>query len=152
MKVATYLVLLFIFAGCVNIENSTAVKFYDADGTMYRTTTAASSVKKEFNLDTEPRLVVVATSSKSNPEYKEQMRIILKVDAEEMQYMYIIANSEEENHSGYFIKADDAKALLAGDSFKIIIYGENGEIMVNSRSIIEEDNLKMHLTRGPNDH
>jgi hypothetical protein len=149
IKATVLLIVLFMVSGCSGMNGKTEFAFYDAYGALYNSSTAGLNVKKEFNLESKPKLVVIATSSKYNPKFIEQMNILSKVNAEEMNYMYIIANSEEEDRSGYYFRKAEAANFLSGDSFKIAIYDENGEAIKKSDHIIRSNDLKFYLAEVP---
>jgi hypothetical protein len=128
------------------MNGKTGFTFYNSHSELYHSSTAGLNAKKEFGLEREPKIVVVATSSNENPKYKEQLKSIHNVNAEDMQYMYVIANSEEEDRSGYYTSMSTSKKLLAGDNFKILIYDEKGNIIAQSNKVFDESSLKYHLT------
>ena len=64
-----------------------------------------------------------------------------------MEYIYVVANSEEEDHSGYYATKSTAKKLLDGNSFKIIIYDGKGKLITQSQEVIGEQKLVHLLTR-----
>jgi len=147
MKITVWFMLLFILIGCASTNELTEFTFYDSHGNEYNSLTAPSNLKKEFNIDVKPRMVVIATSSKSNTKYKEQIDIISKVNAEEMQYLYVVASSKEEDHSGYYVEKMNSERILVGDDFKVIVYDEIGQIVIKSTNVIGVVELKNHLTR-----
>jgi hypothetical protein len=138
-------VFLSILLGCSCVNSKAGFTFFDSHSKRYHSSTVGLNAKKEFGLEREPKIVVVATSSKDNPKYKEQMKIIYDVDAEEMQYMYIIASSEEEDRSGYYTSMATSKKLLNGDILKVLIY-EEGNIIAQSNEVFNERSLKYYLT------
>lgn len=147
MKTSIWIVLLIVLSGCVSTSESAAFRFYDAHGEEYNSLTAPSNFKKEFNLDTRPKMVVVAISSSSNPKYKEQIDVIGKVNAEEMEYLYIIANSEEEQSQGYYMTREDSANILEGTTFKIIIFDGLSKVVKNSNQIIGINEFRNYLTK-----
>ena len=140
--------ILLILIGCSCINSQAGFIFYDAHSERYHSSTAGINAKNEFGLEREPKIVVVATSSKDNPKYKEQMKIIYNVNAEEMQYLYIIANSQEEDRSGYYTSRSTSKKFLDGDIFKVLIYDERGGIIAQSKEIFSESSLEHHLSKS----
>jgi hypothetical protein len=151
MRAIIYFVIS-ILLGCSCVNSQAGFTFYDSHSERYHSSTAGLNAKKEYGLEREPKIVVVATSSKDNLKYKEQMKIIYNVNAEEMQYMYIIANSEGEDRSGYYTSKSISKKLLAGDIFKVLIYDENGNIIAQSNEVFNEGRLKYHLTNKSSGH
>ena len=92
-------------------------------------------------------MVIVATSSSSNPEYKEQIDVISKVNAEEMEYLYVIANSEEEQSQGYYMTREDSANILEGTTFKIIVFDGLSKAIKESNQVIGINEFKNYLTK-----
>ncbi len=147
MKTSMWIVLLIVLSGCVSTSESAEFRFYDAHGEEYNSLTAPSNFKKEFNLDAQPKMVIVATSSSSNPEYKEQIDVISKVNAEEMEYLYVIANSEEEQSQGYYMTREDSANILEGTTFKIIVFDGLSKAIKESNQVIGINEFKNYLTK-----
>ena len=148
MRTLHYLILSFLVFACSNSVSTTAFSFYDSHGVSYRSDTAGVNAKKEYELIKEPKLILIATSSASLKQFAQQMEVIYKTDAEKLQYMYVVANKEKEDHSGYYTSTSVAKNLIPDKIFKINIYDEHGKLIVSSNKVISADNLKLHLTKG----
>ncbi len=147
MKVLIWIMLLIALSGCASTSESTEFKFYDAHGEEYNSLTAPSNLKKEFNLDNQPSMVIIATSSSSNLGYKEQIDVIDKVNAEEVEYLYIVANSEEEQSQGYYMTREDSANILEGATFKIIIFDGLSKVIKKSNQVIGVDEFKNYLAK-----
>jgi uncharacterized protein (UPF0333 family) len=147
MRITAYFIISLLIFGCSATSIPQEFTFYDSHGIIYHSSTATQNAKMEYGLDQEPRLIIIATSSENEKKFKKQMRIIYNVNAEQMQYMYVVANSEEEDHSGYYATKSTAKKLLDGNSFKIIIYNGKGKLITQSQEVIGEQKLVDLLTR-----
>ena len=149
MKALTYALLLFVLSGCSSSAKNIGHSFYDSHGKSYHSSTASLNLEREYQLDGKPGLVIVATTSENVSKFKQQMSVIHKVNPEQMQYLYVIANSEKEDVSGYYTEKIVAKKILAGDSFKIIIYDEKGKVLRKSTEVIGEEKLRYYLAKDP---
>jgi len=147
MKIPVWFMVISMFIGCTSVSQLTGFRFYDANGGVYNSLTAPSVFKKEFNLNNKPKMLIIATSSKSNQKYKLQIEAMNKINAEEMEYLYILANSEEENNSGYYMTKLDSSNILKGNYFRVIIYDQFGKIIKESTKIIGEKELITNLGR-----
>jgi hypothetical protein len=161
MRKIAFIFIWVIFLGCSpfvasqDIINSSNFTFYDSYGRMYEIDTASSQVRKEYQLENKPIIIIIATNSTNQRKFIEQMKVIEKVNAEEFQYLYVLANSENEDNSGYFTTKTVASKLLSGKQFKIIINDQCGKRIKSSYQTINETEFKNCLTtafsgaRGP---
>ena len=149
MKVTKYLFVLIFFLGCSSIKTPSTFTFYGPHGRMYQSDIASKMVKKAFKLERSPKLVVLATSSSTNQKYIEQSHDISKANAEELGYMFIVANSEEEDQSGYYLKKEDAENYLSGNDFQVVVYDNRGRVITQSNDVISLDDFKAFLADKP---
>jgi len=105
-------------------------------------------IKKEYGLDENPKLILLATSNSDLDKFKSQLKIIKEIDAEKFQYLYVIANSKTLNKSGYHTSIFDAKNILGNSTFKIIIYDQNGILVRNSALVLGKNMILQHLTKS----
>ena len=148
MRGIAYLLVLLLSSSCSSMCVSKEFSFYDSHGVLYRSNSAGSDVKNEYQLERNPKIILLATLSTREIKYQEQISVIQKLDAEKYQYMFVLANAEEEDRSGYYASKSVASELLNGSSFKIIIYGEHGELLRESSQVIREEKLEHHLTKS----
>ncbi len=80
-------------------------------------------------------------------DYEAQLEIMSTLDAEELQYLYVIANSEKVDSSGYHMQTTESERILSGDDFKIIVYDENGSAILIENKVVSETDLEKHLPR-----
>jgi hypothetical protein len=146
MRLASFVLVLVSVIGCAHTGKSADFTFHDAHGNIYSASSTPTKLQKEFDLSSKPKIVVIAASSISNIKYKEQISEISKLNAEELQFLYVLANSEEEDNSGYYSTLTASSKILDGKEFKILIYGGQGEIIKSSDTVIKAEELKNHLT------
>lgn len=151
MRKIAYISFLILFAGCSSFVTSQDISsatfsFYDSYGRVYDLDTASTRVQEEYQLENKPIIIIIATNSTKQDQFVEQMRVIEKVDPENFQYMYVVANSENEDNSGYFTTKSVASNLLSGKQFKIIVNDQCGKPIKSSYQTINETELKHCLT------
>ena len=151
-QAAVYFMLLATLTACSSNVKPVNFTFYNANGEAYASNTAGLAIKKTFKLDHAPTLVVIATSSRHNRKYREQINVLSRINAEEMRYLHVVANSEAEDRSGYYVRKPTAEKLLSGDSFKIMLYDELGNTLKESTEVIGETNLIHYLTKDKSKH
>ena len=132
---------------CSTIDNSRKLVFYDSHGVLYPVNTTGLTIKEEFKLSEEPKIIFLATSDEENIKFKQQLNIFYKVNAEEMQYLYVIANSKKEDKSGYYADSSLSEEILSGENFKIIIYGKGGVVITESTSVLTKSELIYYLLK-----
>ncbi len=146
----TIVIILFFISlfACAHNGNSKEITFSDSHGKHYSSSTVGSTIKKEYDLNEKPKLILLATSNSDLEEFKSQLRIIKEIDAEKFQYLYVIANTETVNNSGYHTSKMDAKKILGNAAFKIMIYVQNGTLVQSSKAVIDKKAILNHLTKN----
>lgn len=152
MRVFLYIFFLLALSGCSGGLETTDITFYDSYGKDYKIKSASETIKEEYNLNKKPKLILIATSSKNQTQYNRQMNIIHDTDPEKMQYLYIVANSEEVDTSGYYIEKTAANDILSGKNFRITLYNESGIPVKESNAVLNKDDLVKFLTENPSGH
>jgi len=74
--------------------------------------------------------------------------VIKEIDAEEHQYLYVIANSGTTNKSGYHTSKIDAKNILGNEKFKVTIYNQDGILVYSSNSVVNKTMLLHYLANS----
>lgn len=146
----TIVIVLFFISlfACAHNRNSEEITFFDAYGKRYSSNTVGAVIKKEYDLNEKPKLILLATSNSDLEEFKSQLRIIKEIDAEKFQYLYVIANVETVDKSGYHTSRIDAKKILGNSAFKIIIYDQNGTLAQSSKAVVDKKVILHHLTKS----
>jgi len=121
--------------------------FYDAQGIEYRFSNAGETIKKEYNLDSMPVIIVLATSDVNFPLFISQLTNVNMLNAEEYEYLLVTASSKGVDSSGYYTSTEQAELILKGSPFKILIFNGQGNLVVESTNLISAIDLKKHLTK-----
>lgn len=145
MKTISTLLLLWCFSGCAVADKDLDISFYDSHGESYPINNASMTIMDRYNLSEAPKIVVLATSEENNDDFKKQLFVFSQVNAEDMQYLYIVANASEEDRSGYYMDKIRSIKLLSGSEFKVIVYDENGLVLVERNSYLSACELIGYL-------
>lgn len=148
MRLTIFWLLLATVAGCSTVEQTPAFTFYDAYGKPYTSRDASVRIKDEFQLESAPGLVLVAASSSDNPKFLAQREAIAATDPEDLQYIFILANAEEEERSGYYMKREDVHEVLGKNAFEISVIGGDGHIIAQSVDVMDAPTLSSHLSEN----
>lgn len=146
-KIFHFIVLItsILYFSCSSSNQFSNIYFHDSYKTSYELKTAPHILQKEYNLENPPKLILLATSKNELELFKLQLNEIYQIDAEEINYIYIIANAEKEYKGQYYTSMNTAKRILSGKMFKIIIFNEQGKIIKNSDQVLYKEKLKKIL-------
>ncbi|MCP4493991.1 MAG: hypothetical protein GY820_42820, partial [Gammaproteobacteria bacterium] len=142
------LIVLFGFlliTACAAKTTIKGVSFYDTQGIEYRFSSAGKTIQKNYDLDSIPVIIVLATSDVNLPLYISQLTNVNMFNAEEYEYLLIAANSKNVDSSGYYTSTEQAELILKGSPFKILIFNGQGNLIVESTNLISAIELKKHL-------
>jgi hypothetical protein len=138
--------LIFLLIGCVApLRGDQDVVFFESDGVQRLTPSTVSTMYKEkMGSDFSPITVVVATKDTSNKLFQTQMETIYGIDIEEVEQLQLIiveANEKSINGQIYHTSKAQAKKLLKGRSFLLVIYDSNGKIRESRTVPINKEDL-----------
>jgi len=146
MRIVNTILCLFLMISCTNQISATGVEFHDANGIGYHSKDAGAVIKDDYDLNSPPRIVIVAIENSTIPEYEQQLNNIYEVDAEQYEYILVVADTEVAHKSGYYTETAVAQKILDDELFTVAIYGINGEVVVSSNEVIDSDSLIQYLT------
>jgi len=152
-KVILFICVLVVTA-CASTGNTRGdIVFFGTDGKkQYNTSTFSAVINKEYQVASSNfpiRIIVLAAKDSKSTEFISQQNIFYTLDAEKYKYIYVKANIKNKGvgyKQGYYIEANQAKTILDGNSFKIILFDENGNMITESVKVIGRDKLKEYLT------
>lgn len=124
------------------------ISFHDAQGVAYQSSSAGKIIKKNYNLDSLPVIIVLATRDVRLPIFISQLSNVNMLNAEEYEYLLVIANTKSIDSSGYYTRTEQAESVLKGSDFKITIIDGQGNRVVESPKALGVAALKKHLTSG----
>ncbi len=137
---------LLITTACIAQTTINDISFHDSQGIEYKSSSAGEIIKKNYNLDSLPAIIVLATSDVKLPFFTSQLSNINIFNAEEYEYLLVMANTRNVDSSGYYTSAEQAESILKGSAFKIIIINGQGNMVIESTKVLSAVELKKHLT------
>ena len=140
------LVGLLLTMACTTQTTVNDILFHDAQGITYESSSAGQIIKKNYNLDSFPTLIVLATSDIESPLFMSQLNNINAFNAEEYGYLLVIANAVNIDSSGYYTSIEEAESILKGNEFKITIMNGQGDLVIESTKTLDAVELKKYLT------
>lgn len=140
------LVGLLLAIACTAQTTVNGILFHDAQGIAYESSSAGQIIKKNYNLDALPTIIVLATSDINSPLFMSQLKNINAFNAEEYGYLLVIANAANIDSSGYYTSIEEAGSILKDREFKMIIMNGQGDLVIDSTKILEAVELKKYLT------
>jgi len=140
------LVGLLLTMACTTQTTVNGILFHDTQGITYESSSAGQIIKKNYNLDSFPTIIVLATSDIKSPLFMSQLKSINTFNAEEYGYLLVIANAVNVDSSGYYTSIEEAASILKGNEFKITIMNGQGDLVIESTKTLDAVELKKHLT------
>ncbi len=135
-----------LITACTDQTTINDISFHDSQGIDYESSSAGEIIKKNYNLDSLPAIIVLATSDVKLPSFVSQLNNINIFNAEEYEYLLVTANTINIDSSGYYTSSEQAESILKGSAFKIIIISRQGNIAIESTKVLSAVELKKHLT------
>ena len=138
---------LFLLSACSSTLNTTAtIEFHDTQGVTYNSISAGTAIMKSYSLNSEPTTIILATNNIKSSLFTAQLNNLNELNAEHYEYITVISNTKKINKSGYYTSTDQAKSILNGKAFKILIFNGQGSVTIESTTLISSNKLKTHLT------
>jgi len=141
-----FLMVALLSTGCSSHVQNSNLTFYDSHGESYNSKSAGKDISKQYNIKNKPTIIALATANAEVKKYTSQLKIINSINAEDYQYILVIANHNNTDKSGYYTSINEAEKILDKDSFKIIIFSGNGIATLISNNIVGRESLIHHLT------
>ncbi|MEJ2046360.1 MAG: hypothetical protein P8X74_22590 [Reinekea sp.] len=129
-------------------NNNLDFDFYDAGQlTRYQISTVGDQIQAKYPSLKKPIIVTALTANpaKSDEVLWEQYNVFDHFDGEEYQYIFIIGSSAEPYTSGYNVATDTAQSLLENESFKILIFNRDAQLVTEKNSVMDFDEVKKYL-------
>lgn len=141
------LVGFLLITACTAKTTINDVSFHDSQGVEYEFSNAGKKIKKSYNLNSFPAIIVLATIDVKLPLFISQLSNVNMLNAEEYEYLLVTANTRNVDISGYYTSIEQAESILKESEFKVIILNGQGDIVIESTNILSASQLKKHLTK-----
>jgi len=145
LKITLLLMVLSVLSCTNNVQNESLI-FFDSHGEIYNSKTAGENISKQYKTENRPTIVVLATNNVKNKKFISQLNIVNSLNAEDYQYLLIIANSENIDKSGYYVSINESKRILNKGDYKILIFNGSGDKLLINNNIVSKESLIHHLT------
>jgi hypothetical protein len=142
-----YLIVLFTSLGFSQPE-FLDIKFYDSSQQEFHSLSLKTEIDILYKFNSKPYLLLYITRSLSNPLYKQQLKNLNDIDAEQLQVLYVEPNAENINEDMYHTDKNTALNLLEKENdFKIMLLDGKGKILFVSTKAITEKELEQVLRK-----
>lgn len=110
-------------------------EFLDASQRVYRSTDLASSIRHHYGPDVRVSfLVLIETPSLRNVSFREQARVLGRLDAETLGFIQIVASQMGESIGGYHVSTETASRLAGRHrGFRISLLDAEGRVLRRSK-------------------
>lgn len=144
------LIFTFIFSilSCSIDDQLDQFDIIDSHGIVYASSNIGNQLRAEYELDSNPKMILILVQKADNSVFKEQLNILNQINAETYQYIYVTGIATSRNDSGYSLKSDKAKAMLSMDEFQIRIYDEFSNLIDSSKKIMSKQKITNYLTKS----
>lgn len=140
-----FIITAFVQGGCSHIPQKESYDFYDANGEKYSTINASEVVKRKYSLRKGPKVVVLAASDFSDRRFLSQMEVFKIFNAEKYNYLYVLASELHRKEHGYNMSKLMAGKFLNGRDFRIVIYKNDGSVLVDSGRFLNKKSFLGYL-------
>ena len=119
------------------------IKFYDSSEKEFHSLNLKMEIDILQKYDSIPFLLLYVTNSQEIFEYKNQIKNLNDIDAEQLQLLFVDSNSENIFQAGYHTDKNTALMLLSEEeNFKVFLLDGNGKILFKSNKAITEKDIK----------
>ena len=141
--------LLAIFFAVGATPHLLAFDFYDAGGKLYRSTNLAEDIQRHHGFYSSPRVVLVQTPSLTHSDYKRQMTILGRIDAERLNLLYVVSSRSGVARHGYHT-TPKASAEVTGHSggFRVTLFNSGQKVLATADHPLSAKELQRALAPG----
>ncbi len=142
-----FLIILFS-SFCYSQSEFLDIKFYDSSQQEFHTLDLKTEIDILYKFDSKPYLLLYITRSQNNPEFKQQLKHFIDINAEQLQLLFVESNAENINENMYHTDKNSALSLLEkGKDFKVMLLDGKGKILFVSTKAITEKEIKQVLRK-----
>jgi hypothetical protein len=132
--------LLFLAVPAIAAPQRLNFHFQDASLLDFQSQSWGEEIQKHFGV-MPSCLVLILTPSSKDPSYSKQNPVLSKLDAEELKFILVIANLEDEFKGGYHTSTSTA-ASLGANVFGVFILDIHGRVLHHSATPLSVSKLK----------
>ncbi len=143
-------IILLIFLPNYSYAESNDFEFFSTDKLhTYTINDASRQLSSEYGFKVYSTSIVVASSKKSE-KYQKQLNYLDSINAEQMSLIYITALADKPDTHGYHTSIEISKQILGEDNFKVKIFSPIGELLLESKNILSDKEIKKLLNEYNN--
>lgn len=126
------------------------VRVYDSFGASYSSLSIGEELGALYNIGFDPVLVIILAADPNDERLREQRTIARALDPEETGVLYAVGTPEGASSRGFTLSGNAAADLLAGSGgdFRVIVLNAVGEVLIDTDSIVEADELVAETPAG----
>lgn len=142
MKKIIFTLILLSIVSTINAQKMN-FDFFDASGKKYNSETFSEQLGKEYKTNFNEQIILLLTPNKNDTTYLRQEKILTKIDAEELQIIYVVACKNEELTDGYYTSRETAKKLMGeSDNFRVYIVDSEGKLKYKSDRVVSQKRIE----------
>jgi hypothetical protein len=142
-----YLIIIFTSL-CFSQSEFLDIKFYDSSQQEFHSLSLKTEIDILYKFDSKPYILLYITRSQNNPLYKQQLKHLNDIDAEQLQLLFVESNAENINEDMYHTDKNTALNLLEKEKdFKVMLLDGKGKILFVSTKAITEKEIKQVLRK-----
>ena len=116
--------------------------FYDSKHREYWFNDVPKSIGRYYKIKTSPTVIIVQFLPQSSNSAKEQIEVLESLDAEAMNFIYVVSDTRIEHTGGYYLQLNDAKILqLKYPESLALIVNPNGYVLRTSKNVLTKDEI-----------
>ena len=116
--------------------------FYDSKHREYWFNDVPKSIGRYYKIKTSPTVIIVQFLPQSSNSAKEQIEVLESLDAEAMNFIYVVSDTRIEHTGGYYLQLNDAKILqLKYPESLALIVNPNGHVLRTSKNVLTKDEI-----------
>lgn len=123
--------------------------FYDAADKEYHSTHVLEDMLIHQSVRTDPRVVLIETSSLDHPAYVRQTGILQSRSLQECDFLCVIACPSADVQAGYHTDRDTASSLVESDKhFRVVLMSSSGAVIKTWSEPVSARLLRKNLPKS----
>lgn len=122
--------------------------FYDAADKEYHSTHVLEDMLLNQSVRTDPRVVLIETSSLDHPAYVRQTVILQTLSHQDSDLLCVVACPSADVSAGYHTDRETARCLIESEKhFRVVLLNSSGAVIKTWKDTATVRQLRRHLSR-----
>jgi len=122
--------------------------FYDAADREYHSTRVLEDMLINQSGRTDPRVILIETSSLDHPAYRKQINILQSRSLQEYDFLCVVACPAADVSVGYHTDCATASSLVEDEgSFRVVLLNSSGAVIETWNGLATARHLRRHIPR-----